>query len=76
MTSLHDPPETGVSAPDAATAAYLDKRTLKKGAAGWLLLAGLGVSYVISGDYAGWNGGLGEGGFGGLAIAFVVVAGM
>ena len=76
MTSLHDPPDTGASAPDAATAAYLDKRTLKKGAAGWLLLAGLGVSYVISGDYAGWNGGLGEGGFGGLAIAFVVVAGM
>ena len=75
MTSLHDPPQPGVSASDAATA-YLDKRTLKKGAAGWLLLAGLGVSYVISGDYAGWNGGLGEGGFGGLAIAFVVVAGM
>ncbi|WP_157087149.1 hypothetical protein [Piscicoccus intestinalis] len=39
MTSLHDPPETGVSAPDAATAAYLDKRTLKKGAAGWLVVS-------------------------------------
>ena len=37
---------------------YLAKRTLRKGTAGWLLLAGLGVSYVISGDYAGWNNGL------------------
>ena len=32
---------------------YLEKRTLRKGTAGWVLLAGLGVSYVISGDYAG-----------------------
>ena len=37
---------------------YLAKRTLKKGTAGWVLLAGLGVSYVISGDYSGWNFGL------------------
>jgi ethanolamine permease len=41
-----------------------------------VLLAGLGVSYVISGDYAGWNNGLAEGGFGGLLIAGVVIAGM
>lgn len=68
--------ETPSGSSDAATAAFLDRRTLRKGAAGWLLLAGLGVSYVISGDYAGWNGGLGQGGFGGLAIAFVIVAGM
>ena len=32
---------------------YLAKRTLRSGSAGWVLLAGLGVSYVISGDYAG-----------------------
>ncbi len=25
----------------------------------------LGVSYVVSGDYSGWNFGLAEGGFGG-----------
>ena len=56
--------------------AYLEKRTLRKGSAGWLLLAGLGISYVISGDYAGWNNGLAEGGFGGLLIAAVVIAGM
>ncbi|HNP56076.1 MAG TPA: ethanolamine permease [Gordonia sp. (in: high G+C Gram-positive bacteria)] len=55
---------------------YLAKRTLRSGTAGWVLLAGLGVSYVISGDYAGWNNGLAEGGWGGLAIAGVVIAGM
>jgi ethanolamine permease len=55
---------------------YLAKRTLKRGTAGWVLLAGLGVSYVISGDYSGWNFGLAEGGFGGLLIAGVVIAGM
>ncbi|WP_306363540.1 ethanolamine permease [Nocardia sp. CC227C] len=56
--------------------AYLAKRSLKSGSAGWVLLAGLGVSYVISGDYAGWNNGLAQGGFGGLLIATVVIAGM
>ncbi|KWX69145.1 ethanolamine permease [Mycobacterium sp. NAZ190054] len=56
--------------------AYLQKRQLQKGTAGWLLLAGLGISYVISGDYSGWNFGLGEGGFGGLAIAAVIIAAM
>ncbi|MEP9395574.1 ethanolamine permease [Gordonia sp. VNK1] len=60
----------------AATTDYLDKRRLKTGTAGWVLLAGLGVSYVISGDYSGWNFGLGEGGFGGLAIAAVIIAAM
>lgn len=55
---------------------YLAKRQLKKGTAGWLLLAGLGVSYVVSGDYSGWNFGLAHGGFGGLAIAAVIIAGM
>ena len=55
---------------------YLAKRTLRSGSAGWVLLAGLGVSYVISGDYAGWNNGLAQGGWGGLAIAAVIIAGM
>ncbi|MDJ0345277.1 ethanolamine permease [Streptomyces sp. H10-C2] len=48
---------------------YLERRTLRRGSAGWLLLTGLGVAYVVSGDYSGWNFGLREGGFGGLAIA-------
>lgn len=52
---------------------YFAKRSLKKGAAGWLLLAGLGVSYVISGDFSGWNLGMAHGGFGGLLIAFAAM---
>ena len=52
---------------------YLEKRQLKKGAAGWVLLAGLGVAYVISGDFAGWNFGLAEGGWGGLLIATILM---
>ena len=65
-----------MSSTQAESSDYLAKRTLKRGSAGWLLLAGLGVSYVISGDYSGWNFGLAEGGFGGLLIAGVVIAGM
>ncbi len=53
---------------------YLDKRQLRSGAAGWVLLAGLGVAYVISGDFAGWNFGLAEGGWGGLLIATIFMA--
>ncbi len=53
---------------------YLDKRQLRSGAAGWVLLAGLGVAYVISGDFAGWNFGLAEGGWGGLLIATALMA--
>lgn len=56
--------------------AYLQKRQLKQGSAGWILLASLGVGYVISGDYSGWNFGLAQGGFGGLAIAAVIIAAM
>src|SRR5919112_4001421 len=55
---------------------YLEQRQLQKGAAGWVLLAGLGVAYVISGDFAGWNFGLAEGGWGGLLIATVLMGTM
>ena len=55
---------------------YLNARTLKQGAAGWVLLAGLGVSYVISGDFAGWNFGLAQGGFGGMLIATIIMGAM
>ena len=34
---------------------------------------GLGVAYVISGDLAGWNFGLAEGGWGGLLIATILM---
>lgn len=52
---------------------YLQHRQLRSGAAGWVLLAGLGVAYVISGDFSGWNLGLAEGGWGGLLIAFLLM---
>jgi ethanolamine permease len=52
---------------------YMDQRQLKKGVAGWVLLASLGISYVISGDFAGWNFGLELGGFGGMLIATLVM---
>ena len=63
----------GVHAEDPGTG-YLERRRLRTGTAGWVLLAGVGVSAVISGDYAGWNFGLAEGGFGGLLIAVVLMA--
>src|SRR5215213_258840 len=53
---------------------YLEQRQLQKGAAGWVLLMGLGIAYVISGEFAGWNFGLAEGGWGGLLIATVLMA--
>ena len=59
---------------DSVDDQYLKKRQLKQGAAGWILLAGLGVSYVISGDFAGWNFGLAHGGFGGMLVATVLIA--
>ncbi|MEU2157459.1 ethanolamine permease [Streptomyces sp. NPDC019396] len=52
---------------------YLQRRTLRRGSAGWLLLTGLGVAYVVSGDFSGWNIGLSKGGFGGLAVATVLM---
>src|ERR687893_514223 len=55
---------------------YMQDRQLQKGAAGWVLLAGLGVAYVISGDFAGWHFGLGVGGWGGLLIATLLMATM
>ena len=55
---------------------YFAERQLRQGAAGWVLLAGLGVAYVISGDFAGWNFGLKEGGWGGLLVATILMATM
>ena len=41
---------------------YFEKRSLKKGAVNWVLLMSLGIAYVISGDFSGWNYGIGYGG--------------
>ncbi|HKH11493.1 MAG TPA: ethanolamine permease [Rubrobacter sp.] len=54
-------------------AEYMEHRQLEQGAAGWVLLAGLGVAYVISGEFAGWNFGLAEGGWGGLFFATLLM---
>ncbi len=43
---------------------FYAQRELKKGAAGWVLLTFLGVAYVISGDFAGWNFGIEKAGWG------------
>ncbi|MFI0258138.1 ethanolamine permease [Streptomyces sp. NPDC017056] len=71
-------PRTAPPSPTAAGApaphdAYLERRALRSGSAGPLLLTGLGVAYVVSGDFSGWNNGLAHGGFGGLAIAAVLM---
>ncbi len=54
-------------------AQYLKDRSLER-TAGPVLLWGLGVGYVISGDYFGWHYGLAAGGFGGLLIATAIMA--
>jgi ethanolamine permease len=58
---------------DRVAGDYLASRKLQK-TAGALLLWGLGVGYVISGDFFGWNYGLNAGGFGGLLLATIVMA--
>lgn len=55
-----------------AGAEYFEKRTLKRSAGVWGLW-GLAVAAVISGDFSGWNFGIGFAGFGGMLIAFVLL---
>lgn len=52
---------------------YFEKRGLRRHARVWSLWA-LGVGAVISGHFSGWNLGLGQGGWGGLCIAAVLIA--
>lgn len=51
---------------------YFEKRGLRRHARVGSLWA-LGVGAVISGDFFGWNFGLASGGFGGLAIATLII---
>src|SRR6201992_633680 len=51
---------------------YFEKRTLKRSAGVWGIW-GLGVAAVISGEFSGWNLGTDTAGFGGMAIAVVIV---
>jgi len=51
-----------------ADAGYFEKRQLKRSAGFWGLW-GMGIAAVISGDFSGWNGGIGSAGWGGFLIA-------
>lgn len=51
---------------------YFEKRGLVRHANVWHLWA-LGVGAVISGHFSGWNGGLLQGGWGGMFIATVII---
>ncbi len=55
-----------------AEAGYFEKRSLQRSAGIWGLW-GLAIAAVISGDFSGWNFGIGFAGFGGMLIAFVLV---
>lgn len=48
---------------------YFERRQLKRTAGVW----GLGVAAVISGDFSGWNFGIGAAGWGGMVVAFAVL---
>ena len=52
---------------------YFEARGLRRYAGAFSLWA-LGVGAVISGDFSGWNFGLGVGGFGGLFYATIIIA--
>jgi ethanolamine permease len=52
---------------------YFTRRELTR-SAGVLSLWGLGVAAVISGNFFGWNFGLDAGGFGGMAVATLLLA--
>lgn len=55
-----------------ADASYFEKRGLARHAGAWSLWA-LGVAAVISGDFSGWNLGIGEAGWGGMFVATVII---
>ena len=59
----------------APSEAYFEKRGLRKHARLWSLWA-LGVGAVISGQFSGWNLGIGQGGWGGLFVASLIIAAM
>ncbi|WP_395945898.1 amino acid permease [Brevundimonas sp.] len=55
-------------------AAPVETEALKRSKIGWVLLAGLGVSYVIGGDFSAWNFGLERAGWGGMMLAVGITA--
>jgi ethanolamine permease len=65
--------ELGTVEYEKAGEQYLRERELRR-VAGPVLLWGLGVGYVISGEFFGWQFGLNAGGWGGLLIATAIMA--
>jgi len=53
---------------------YFKTRELQRGAASWILLAALGVSYVIAGEFAAWNYGIDQAGWGGMFLSLLLMA--
>lgn len=51
---------------------YFEKRQLKRTAGFWGIW-GIGIAAVISGDFSGWNFGIGEAGWGGLGLASLLI---
>ncbi|WP_342212855.1 amino acid permease [Rhizobium sp. CFBP 8762] len=56
-----------------ADSSYFENRGLRRYAGVWSLWA-LGVGAVISGHFSGWNLGLASGGWGGMALATIIIA--
>ncbi|MBP7704670.1 MAG: amino acid permease [Caulobacter sp.] len=57
---------------ETVDAAYFEKRSLRRHA-GLFSLWALGVGAVISGQFSGWNLGMGVGGWGGMLIATLII---
>ena len=51
---------------------YFEKRQLKRTAGFWGIW-GIGIAAVISGDFSGWNYGIGQAGWGGLGVAALII---
>ena len=59
---------------DGPAGASAAPATLKAGALHWLQVSALGIAIAISGNVAGWNYGLGVGGWGGMFLAALAMA--
>lgn len=55
-----------------AEAGYFEKRSLRRSAGFWGLW-GIGIAAVISGDFSGWNVGLGTTGWGAMLIGMILI---
>lgn len=51
----------------------MDDHQLRRGSAGTVLLTGLGLAYIIVGNYVAWGFALASGGVGGLLVALLIV---